>query len=268
MPVNSSTTLRWFLIAMLTILAGTASAFAEAVPTPSPTPSPGWTILVQPIAWVPTISTSITIPVQRPLLSAAVGGAISRDNTLTPSDMISKINMMLSGRVEARNDRWGVSGEIFYVRLSAPEQILASGGTLSVKQTIGQMNVFYRVMGAGPGDSIPVDILAGARYFNFDASLDFASSFGFVLNPSVSFTDPVVGLRTSFPLSDRLHLGLYGDVGFGTITTNRYGAHFLYSFRTWDAELGYLVMNFNKSDAGTQVNLQMSGPTLGASFKF
>jgi opacity protein-like surface antigen len=92
----------------------------------------------------------------------------------------------------------------------------------------------------------------------------------------ISFTDPILGAKAAWKLSDRWGFDLYGDIGgfgAGSDFTYRLGAGLGYSISdSVSLRGGYTVIDFDYSQGSglgqIDYDTTMYGPTLGVGFKF
>lgn len=147
-----------------------------------------------------------------------------------------------------------------------------SGVALGIPAT-GELTMRSLTLAAGQrfdaGEGTTVDVLGGLRAWNIDGAI--TSIVGGVA-PSVSFVDPILALRVNAPLADRWSLLGYLDVGgFGVgsnftaqvaVTANYEVNDRLYLSAGWR----HLYVDY--SDGGSAFKGAMTGPLLGATWRF
>lgn len=114
-----------------------------------------------------------------------------------------------------------------------------------------------------------VDVLAGLRAWEIDGKVTLPI---LRIAPSAHFVDPIVALRVNTPLADRWSLLGYLDVGgFGVgsdftsqvaVTANYQMTDNLY------LSFGWRHLHVDYSDGGTRVKGGMTGPLVGATWRF
>jgi len=238
----------------------------EATPAkPVESSEEGWKFEIAPVIWLPSTDLKLSYG------NRAVGGVIR------PQDLQGRIQFGACGHAEARNGDWGVMGDGFYVNLAEDVTFRNVSGSLRFNETVLQASGFYR---AQHGD-VPVDVLFGLRLYDFGISNSFTRD-GLIFTQaynaerSRSWVDPVIGLRTSFPLSDDFRFGLYGDVGgfgMGSDFSYRVSGSFNYAAsESVSLALGYAAMGTRyRSGSGLGVfdlDLDQYGPTFEFRFKF
>jgi len=238
-----------------------------------------WHFSVTPYYWLPVINGTVTY--NNP---AGGGGSIAAD--VDPSSYLKSLDFAAMVTGEARKDNWLVFTDYMYIHFggdeSAVKSVTGPGGIVQVPVNIDGSatlltNVWtlaggYAVIHEAAGD---LDVFAGSRLLNFDSTLswNFAGPTGSLAKSgSVSETknlwDGIVGVKGQVRFGQsKWFMPYYADIGAGS---NNW---------TWQAELGAgyrfgwgdVVLNVRsltyRSD-DNQLDLRMTGPALGASFKF
>ncbi len=121
------------------------------------------------------------------------------------------------------------------------------------------------------------EALAGIRYVRFESEADlrFAGDGTIHRENDSSLWDPVIGVRTLMPLSERLGLQAQGDIGGGANMdfTWQAMAHLGYKMNEglsiW---FGYRALGMEFDDSGgrnrVDADLVMHGPEAGIAFHF
>jgi hypothetical protein len=136
-----------------------------------------------------------------------------------------------------------------------------------------------------PGRRRPLTlgVFAGARYTylsnEVDAAVGVVGAARRAANvyEGVAWPDPLVGIRWSAPLHDRISLDFRGDIGgFGANADITWGL--VGTVRVWlpwtafgsnpYLTAGYRAVAFERSNGATDVDMQLRGPLLGAGFTF
>jgi opacity protein-like surface antigen len=232
-----------------------------------------WTTTLTPVVWLATTTTDVSI------------GDRSRSVTLRAADALSSFEGGGSARLEANNGQWGGFADLFFISLGNEANVGPLGNipiSLGVDNLLWQVAGTYRVVNK---EDFNLDILAGARGYSIDVDVTiepFTGPAGVLRFPGrfasagLSFTDPIIGAKAAWKLSDRWDLDLYGDVGgfgAGSDFTYRLGAGLGYSVsQSVSLRGGYTLIDFNYSRGSgfdeVEYDTTMYGPTLGASFKF
>ena len=119
------------------------------------------------------------------------------------------------------------------------------------------------------GSGVAVDVLGGLRAWSVDGSVITP-----VLSvaPRTDFVDPILALRATTALSDRWSLLGYADLGgFGLGSDLTWQAAVTANYRVSDKvylSVGWRHLHLDYSEGGTVFKGAMSGPVLGATFRF
>ncbi|WP_333712941.1 hypothetical protein [Yoonia sp.] len=114
-----------------------------------------------------------------------------------------------------------------------------------------------------------LDVLAGLRAWGLEGSVTSPVAN---LAPEQSFVDPIVALRSLTPVSDRVSVLAYLDVGgfgvgseftwLGTVTANYQATDSVYISAGWR----HLYVDY--AEGGTAFEGAMTGPVIGATLRF
>jgi hypothetical protein len=238
-----------------------------------------WHFSITPYYWVPVIYGTVTYD-----SPAGGGGNISAE--ADPSNYLKSLDFAAMATGEARKNNWFVFTDYMYIHFSGDESAVKSvtgpGGIVQVPINIGGgatllSNVWtlaggYAVVHEPGGD---LDVFAGTRLLNFNSTVNwnFAGPIGAVpQSGSVSVTknlwDGIVGVKGEVRFGEsKWFMPYYADIGEGSNSW------------TWQASLGAgyrfgwgdVVLNVRSLSYSTDDNtldLRMTGPALGASFRF
>lgn len=231
--------------------------------TPSAGSSEGWGFSVTPYVWFAGIS----------------GDATLRDRTASGSadfgNVLDDLDFAFMTSAEVRYGRFGVLADFLYMDLSqgvsTPRDLAFRGGTGTVTATGLGFAAMFRVIEDPRGS---LDVGAGIRPWWVDTRLRLNPGLvpGRTFSTSANWTDPIIALRGHIRLSEQFSLTAYGDIGgFGV------GSDF-----TWQAmgtlnwqphnwlvlSAGWRHLAFDFENGETSLDMAISGPILGASFRF
>ncbi len=260
----------------LCVTAAPLASLAEGQPTSAQPPAaqtvadesapaePGWDVQIIPVIWAPSTNMNLSY------------GDRTVGTTITPADLEGKFQFGGTGQVLARKGKWGLSAEGFYVNLAEDVSFRSVTGSMRVTQTIAQGTGQYRIKEG----NVPVDLVFGARYYNFNMDTSFTSdprlfTFDYHDTRKLSWVDPLIGAQTSFPLSDVFRFNLYGDLGgFGVGSDLSWRASGIFGWSindSIDLLAGYSALGAkHRKGSGfdtVSFDFSMYGPVLGASFK-
>jgi opacity protein-like surface antigen len=201
------------------------------------------------------------------------------------SDVLSDLDLALQGTLVAHKGPLSLGLDVEYIDLSddASRSVTGPGGRASVlgkldatsKLSIVQGTAGYRVL----DERTKVDLLGGFRATQLDADLDLRGTLSVgdevfgrsrSLGGSETWVDAIVGARVFHPVSEKVTLMGYVDVGGG-------GSDF-----TWQAlagvdwefakgrtlRLGYRELSWDYSHGGIVWDMKMHGPYAGLGFRF
>jgi hypothetical protein len=267
---------------------------ADFGPAPAPVaPASQWRLSFTPYAWYPWLQGDMTVK----------GRSINVD--VNPIQVLEHLERVpFFGYGEARNGPIALYSDVFYANLGLTgegvrSRTLASGitGTLSAavgldfEEAVVEVGGAYEIM---KWDShTAIDILAGARYWHQEGSLNLAlagtldagdlvisGNRAIARSGSVDWVDPLVGGRIRYNLAPGQDLILRGDVGgFGVGSQFSWNTLAAYSFAfakrdgvTYSGLLGYraLSADYEQGSGRTKYvyDVVMHGPVTGLTIGF
>lgn len=249
-------------------------AYAQSMTTPAE----GWQFEITPYIWMAGMKGDVQSG-SLPKTSVDVGF----------SDVLDALDFAFMGAFEARNGRWGVLVDAEYLKLSDSASASRAGAgplgaTLKVDADVTMKQTMFAVAGAYRVSNGPtmIDIIGGARYIKIDVDADIDASLfgagGGGAGTSVSrkgdksWTDPYVGVRVQHPITDRMTLMGYVDVGgfgVGSDSTVQAIAGVSYDFtQTISGKFGYRYLDFDYDNSGFKYDMATQGFYLGVGFRF
>ena len=289
--------------AVLVAIGANVAAHAADMPVKAPiTPAPieHWTFSLSPYFWAPSLNGSATVKGRT--ADVDVGFFKILDHTQFPKGLFE-----LAALGEARYGRFGLLTDIVYLKLGLGQSIARSRGTdeiggsigasagLKVEMVIAELAAAYEIArwSTSPQSSTAFDLYAGGRVWwqRGDAQIiasgtanifDLTFSRAGVLSAekSVSWFDPLVGVRLRHQFTPKLNFVLSGDVG-GFDVGSRFSwqvlallEHEIYRSRTvaWSGMLGYkaLSVDYTQGSGLTlyKFDMTMHGPIFGITARF
>jgi hypothetical protein len=298
---------RLFLGSLAVFVIG-ASVIAHAADMPTkapikPAPAiPTWTFSLTPYFWAINLNGSSTVKGRTTDVDANFFQIL--DHTQFPKGLLQ-----LAALGEARYDRFALLTDIIYMKLGMGSSITRSRGTdeiggvvaasagLKIEMVIAQAAVAYEVARwqglTAPGSSTALDLYAGGRAWwqRGDAQViasgtanifDLTFSRAGVLSAekSVSWFDPLVGVRLRHQFAPTWNFTLSGDVG-GFDVGSRFSwevlallEHEIHRSRNvaWSAMLGYKALSVDYSQGSGlslyEFDMTMHGPVFGITARF
>ncbi len=193
---------------------------------------------------------------------------------LSFGDILEELDGGATAAFEARYDRWSITGDFIWLKLSGSAQPTANSYVgLKQEQILASLTLGYEIFG---NDCTTIDLLAGGALNSMDVDLELFTPALPVTVRSASgsqdWIDPFVGLRVRHQLSDRWSIWLRGDYGGFEVSSDEYWqviAGIGYKLREHTTlALAYRIMSVDYHQGIFNYDTQMEGPNLGLIFKF
>lgn len=260
---------RWRLVAAAT-LASVASA----------THAQEWQFAVTPYIWLPNIEANGTAD------APPNGGEPAFE--VGPVDYLDNLDFVLMLAGEARHGNYSLRSDLIYLdfsnQRSAVKNVSGPGGVVEIPVDAGTTSSFTGLeaqvtlgywMVDQPKQS--VEIFGGLRYLDvsfdlnweLDAPLDLLPQSG-QIKQSSNPLDLIVGTNARFAFGNgKWFAPLHADIGAGgSSLTWQLTAGVGYSFKWGDLLFVYRHLEYQDDDGELLEGLALSGPALGASFRF
>ena len=224
-----------------------------------------WKYTVVPYAWVPGISTGLSVPA-----SNTPGADISA------ADILSHLSGAAMFAVQANLDEWGIFGDFAYAKFSNQRAILrdridlGSTATVSLRSMSGA--VTYQAI---KEDRLHLDVLVGARNIETTATLQVNAQVAALngqFSNTINTTDPILGFKGRIPIiDDKWFVPFYFDLGGKGGHTNTTWQAFTgvgKNYEWGDVILGYRALFYDMKSGNPLQNTTLGGFTLGVGFHF
>jgi hypothetical protein len=271
-PVNRTRSFAWQLIAAA-VLASIAGITQAA----------DWKFSLTPYLWLPNIESNGTTD-----SPPDTGGGGEPSYEVGPADYLEHLNMVLMLGGEARRENWSLRTDVIYLDMSneraAVKSISGPGGEIEIPVNAGTSSSFEALevqatlgywLVDRPG--VSVEIFGGVRYFDisfvldweFDGPLDLLPQSGSI-EQSTDPLDAIVGANVRFALGNgKWFMPLHADIGAGDSSlTWQLAAGVGYSFRWGDLLLVYRHLELEHDPVDVVERMALSGPAIGAAFRF
>jgi hypothetical protein len=248
------------LAVILALGAGGPAAAQE----PAAAAAGGWSFGVTPYVWFASLEGDVGAISGLPPVSVDAGF----------DDIIENADIALMVAAEARRGRFGVVTDFTYLALSADGNTpgpLFGGAEVETTTVFATVAGFYQVLAH---QRVSLDALVGTRVWYVDTEIDRSAD----LLPARSvqddevWADPVIGLRWTAPLGRSFFLAGAADIGgFGVASdfTWQLLGTLGYRFNDWfSARAGYRHLDVDYENDGFVWDVEMSGPIVGAIFRF
>lgn len=204
-------------------------------------------------------------------------GALGHDASVHASawDLLQHFNFGLMGAAEARHDRFLLTGDMLWIRLSDSSALPFPGlAATSVDVRVGQFlwtsKLGYRLIDR---EKFKADANIGARYWHLGQKLNLNPSIlGLNVSATQSWADIVLGGRVELPFGPKVSLTALGDVG-GWNATAKLDYQFagLLNFRVrpkWTMSAGYRYLFIDYRSRSAIYNMVTDGAVLGLTYRF
>lgn len=240
-----------------------------------------WRFALTPYVWLPNVDGTLKYGVPP-------GTSGAPEVSIGPNDYLVNLEFALMVMGEARRGRWSVFSDVVYTDFSeqgsSVGEIDLGGGLVSIPVDSGtraSLSSLVWTFASGytlvEGPRATLDIFGGVRYLNVDTSVDWnltVAGGGFPLSGSISrrvdLWDGIVGVRGRVRLGDGAWSMPYSfDVGTGSsdLTANSM-LGVSYGFEWGDVTLAYRHLHYDQADGKFIQDLRLSGPAMGATFRF
>jgi hypothetical protein len=176
--------------------------------------------------------------------------------------------------LEARKDRFSILTELSYLRLSGdadtPGALFGGADLTSSTLFVTGFGTYEALTGRAWG----IDALAGARFWYARTELDLSAGLlpTQQADESETWIDPLIGARLRISLGHGFSLIGIADIGgFGVGSDLSWEAMGVlgYRFNHWlSAHGGYRHMKVDYENGDFLYDLELSGPIIGAVFRF
>jgi hypothetical protein len=270
------------ICALASTVATAARAADDTAATPATTPTADATLApaatTDPDAW----KFGVTLPLWAPQIngSATLLGHHS-DVNVNFSDLQSHLDGSFSLALAAQKGKFGMFGNVGYMKFTGGSGDALGGNTdWKLKFVVANAGASYLLLKTENDHPFMLAGTAGVRFFYVSTDLDHHFAGGardFHLYNNNNIFDPVLGLRASQYITQKLHVDVAADGGgfdisHSTDWTWSASGMLTYDFcKNFSASAGYQALALNESTGGSQangVNLIFSGVAGALTFKF
>ena len=221
----------------------------------------GWAFAISPYLWVPSLSNTLETPF----------GNVEAD--LSRSDVLNDLDMALMGVFEARRGPLMLALDLIYSDLSTerdtPFGALFDEAKVDMKLTALTGYAGWRLH---EDEAASFYVLGGFRHFRLDAGLTLTP--GALAKREFDYDDnwtlPVVGARTVVRFEQDWFAALTADLGGwdGDFTWQGVATVGRRIGENWSVQGGWRYMEFDRSVDGADLEVELNGPILGATYRF
>jgi opacity protein-like surface antigen len=237
-----------------------AAAFLASLPTVGQAEK--WQYDATVYGWLPGLDTSI---------STRFGDF---ESSSAGSDVLSNLEGVFMGTFELRKGPWGLLTDLLYVDLSdtqsTPFGTLFASGTVDVTAKAASAYATYRF---SESDIAVYDVAVGMRYFDLETGISLAPGVLAAQSSTLGddWIDPVIGLRGSWTLSDDWSASAFADFGSSGSSSETWQVLGTLNYSINDnfaVRFGYRHMDINRKVGGSKIDIALSGPIIGLSYRF
>ncbi|SPJ30750.1 hypothetical protein [Falsiruegeria mediterranea] len=223
-----------------------------------------WEWRVAPYLWGSALSgTAATVPGLPPV-----------DVDASFSDILDNLDFAGMIAVRARNGRWGISGDLQYIKLNAASGPIGPNygqAQAKIKNTIVSLFADYQV---SQSQDHELWVSGGLRHWSVTTDLTFTPGAlpGRTANGSDDWVDPVIGFYGRKALGERTYVSGWayaGGFGAGSESMVDVFGGFGYQFTpTTSGVLGYRYMAVDRRNGSFVYDMKQQGPLMGVVFNF
>jgi len=221
----------------------------------------GWNFTAEVYGWMPSLN---------PELASGQNLKIDFD------DILDTLQFTFMSAFKAQKGPWGVFGDLVYLDIEESERgpITVGPGVVADRVSV-EMKSWIVTVGASyqfaQTRNSTFDVVGGARYLSIETIIDAkleSTSTG--IDETDSVWDAFIGVAGNTELSDRWALSYLADIGGGgSDLTWQVLASIDYSVRdAIDLTAGYRHLEWEFDDFGPLDELYVTGPYVGAKFRF
>jgi hypothetical protein len=271
--------------ALTCALAATVTTAAQADDTVAvPTPPPATDPALAPVATgVDGWKFGVTVPIWAPQINgtATLKGR-QTDVNVNFNQLREHLDASFSLALNAQKDKFGLFANVGYMKFSGGSGDALGGHTdWMLKFAVANAGASYLLVKTENEHPFLLTGTAGVRFWYFSETIDHhdaSNTRDFQGYGNQNLFDPVLGLRATQYITQKLHLDVAGDGGgfnlsHDTDWTWSASAMLTYDFAKWfSASVGYQALALNESEgSGTSkkgVDLIFSGVAGALTFKF
>ena len=233
--------------------------------------------------WFPAMTTDLNFGLPN-------GATASPSVTVKPSSYLGDLQFGAMGAFVARKGDWNLFTDIIYADISSlsskVKTLHTPGGDINpqidINVNVGLKELIWTLAGGytvARNDQGNLDIIAGARYGQLKSSLGVnAFGPGGILGTSAStsanmnVTTGIVGVKGGLRLSDdgKWYVPYEADIGAGSSSSTSFNGilGLGYKFGWGDVLVAWRYLSYNLGSNDPIQKLIMSGPAIGASFRW
>lgn len=190
---------------------------------------------------------------------------------LSFSDALQDLDFAFMGAFEARKGKLSLFTDGMYFKLSPNNTTpgpLTDSVTVRTQMTVISGYAAYRVV---EDPSFAVDLAGGFRWAKTDTDVTTTGPLTTEFNKSDDWIDPVIGVRLSTQISEKVSAALFVDYGGFSSESSTWQTSVTMGYALndrWTLRGGYRYMEFDREIDGRDFSMDQSGLLLGATYSF
>ncbi|NOX98776.1 MAG: hypothetical protein GXP30_03440 [Verrucomicrobia bacterium] len=203
---------------------------------------------------------------------ATLNGVPPADIDMSFSDILKDLDFALMGIAEARKGRFGIFGEVFFIKVSPGAKTPGPAfSKVKYDQDLWSLSV-GGLFALSQAPNHTFDAVVGIRRWDLDNKLKFESGIlpGFDSSRQEDWNDVFVGLKGRKTLNDRWYINGWGYAAVGGDSDSYWDVFggIGYNFNSFSVDVGYRHQEIDFDDDGFKYDVKISGPTVGLIFDF
>lgn len=201
-----------------------------------------------------------------------IGSVPSNDMNVDFSQVWDHLNFALQANLEARKDRFVAILDFNYFNIGADKGLsdpVFNNASLDMVGVLASANVGYTLAKPEP---ISFEPLVGVQVYSVDVDLSFRGGPSPSVSDTKTFVDPMVGFQSRLMLGSDFYvdaLAMIGGFGVSSKLTYQLFGGLGWQANEWlAARAGYRHFFLEQSGGKLIRNVTMSGPIVGATFRF
>lgn len=227
-----------------------------------PTESNDVDVAFTPYLWIAGVKADVALPRGE--------GEAEIDKSFT--DTLSNLKFAFMGTLDIRYNRFVALVDVVYLSVGAHAEGIRDPqfleGHIDSSTFVSTIEGGYRVVDQG---GMSLDLVGGVRISSLYAKVELEGPLQErTRKKTVTQVAPIVGARVRVPVGERTALALYGDVGVSDadVKYQIFGNVQHDISRHWRLMAGYRYMSIRHDKSDFDLDMSLSGPVIGATYKF
>lgn len=258
-----------FVFTMLLLIFVCPAAYAQDASSESDS----WQFHMVPYLWAAGLEGDISI------------GRVDASIDLDFGDILDNLDFAGQAYIEARKGKAGFFVDTTYMKLSSDAEVGPFDIDVATEMWLVDFGVIYTVnewtVDENEGRPAALDIYGGGRHISMETEVEINLSLQILPGVSVTAetenteetTDPIIGARLRGQLTEHLRLVFKGDIGGFDVNNIEFMWHVLAALgydlsKNSTVWLAYRHLDIDLEKDTLEADITMTGPMLGASFRF